>query len=314
MLKHYLFILFLFLLLHSSVCPQTPSTKGEKTLVKVGLYLAHLDRIDVKAQTFYAEFYLNMKWKGRHSPVNFELINSNDYQKYFYEEWFEKDTTWLTCKIRGTFRCKMDVSNFPLDEQNLLIEIGDYVWIEDSLSYLVNSEITGKYKNIYSAEWSISDYDTKVITVDEMDSRYSVFQYSIMVERKTTSFMIKILIPILIVMGVSMLNLFINKKELETCVGLGVTSLLSIIALYFSISGNLPDVNYATTVDKMMMGSYFVIFITMIEIVIAHNLIQRQSNQLLYKIESIAKFIIPTGYILFLILIFLHVDLLWFIR
>lgn len=313
MLRYYFFILFLFLSHYHSVYSQTPSGDGNKTLVKVGLYLTHLDKIDVKAQTFYAEFYLNMKWKGKHSPVNFELINSNDYQKYFYEEWIDKDTSWLTCKIRGTFRCKMDVTEFPLDKQNLQIDIADYVWIKDSLNYVVNKEVTGINKNIYSAEWDISGHSANVITIREMEANFSVFQYLVSAERKTTSFMIKILIPILIVMGVSMLNLFINKKELETCIGLGVTSLLSIIALYFSISGNLPDVNYATTVDKMMMGSYFVIFITMIEIVIAHNLIERNNSKLLFKIESLAKLIIPLGYIIFLLFIFLKINILWFI-
>jgi branched-chain amino acid transport system substrate-binding protein len=313
MIKFLLFFLCFILSLNNNII-SGQTTDSKKTIVQIGIYLNHIEKIDVKAQTFYAEFYLNMKWKGTHSPSTFELINSNDFQKYFYEEWFEKDTSWLTCKIRGTFRCKMDVSSFPLDEQNLLIQISDFVWIEDSLTYVVNPEVTGKYKNIYSAEWGILDYGAKVVTLEEMDTRYSVFQYSVMVERKTTSFMIKILIPILIVMGVSMLNLFINKKELETCIALGVTSLLSIIALYFSISGNLPEVNYATTVDKMMMGSYLVIFISMIEIVITHNLIERKNGKLLIRIERISKLIIPVWYILFLIFIFLKINLLWFLR
>lgn len=115
-------------------------------------------------------------------------------------------------------------------------------------------------------------------------------------------------------MGVSMLNLFIDKKELEACIGLGVTSLLSIIALYFSISDSLPDVNYATTVDKMMMGSYLVIFITMIEIVVAHNLIRKDNLLLLNSIEDLSKWLIPYGYLLFLFLLFMRIDLLWFIR
>jgi len=306
-------MLLFILSLHSNIV-SGQITDSKKTLVHVGIYLNHIDKIDVKAQTFYAEFYLNMKWKGIHPPTSFELINSNDYEKYFYEEWFDRDTSWLTCKIRGTFRCKMDVSNFPLDEQNLLIEISDYVWIQDSLTYVVNNEVTGINKNIYSAEWYISDYDANVTTLREMGTDFSTFQYLVSAERKTTSFMIKILIPILIVMGVSMLNLFINKKELETCIALGVTSLLSIIALYFSISGNLPEVNYATTVDKMMMGSYLVIFISMIEIVIAHNLIERKNEKLLMRIENISKLVIPAGYILFLIFIFLRIDLLWFLR
>jgi hypothetical protein len=147
-----------------------------------------------------------------------------------------------------------------------------------------------------------------------MGDKYSVLEYSIDAERKITSFLIKILIPILIVMGVSMLNLFIDKKQLEACIGLGVTSLLSIIALYFSISDNLPDVNYATTVDKMMMGSYLVIFITMVEIVYAHNLIHKNKKELLTRIENLSKWLIPSGYLFFLFFLFMRIDLLWFIR
>ena len=307
----------LFLVILVSLSDYTLSEQNEnskKTLVQVGVYLNHIDKIDVKAQTFYSEFYLNMKWKGNHSANNFEFMNANNYETFFLQEWTDKDTNWLACKIRGTFRCKMDVSNFPLDDQKLIIQLGDFVWIEDSLTYVVNPSVTGRYKEIYSAEWDISDYDAKVVEFKEMGDKYSVLECSINVERRTTSFLIKILIPILIVMGVSMLNLFINKKELEACVGLGVTSLLSIIALYFSISDNLPDVNYATTVDKMMMGSYLVIFITMVEIVYAHNLIHQNKKELLNRIENISKWLIPVGYLLFLSLLFMRVDLLWFIR
>lgn len=313
MLKFPLFLLY-FILSLNNILLSKQTTDSTKTLVQVGIYLNHIDKIDVKAQTFYAEFYLNMKWKGSHSPSSFELMNANNFERYFFQEWVDKDTNWLACKIRGTFRCRMDVSNFPLDEQILKIQLGDFVWIEDSLTYVINSALTGKYKDIYSAEWKISDYDAKVVQFREMGEKYSVLEYSVNAERKTTSFLIKILIPILIVMGVSMLNLFIDKKELESCIGLGVTSLLSIIALYFSISDNLPDVNYATTVDKMMMGSYLVIFITMIEIVIAHNLIRKNNIKLLNSIENLSKWVIPSGYLLYLFFLFMRIDLLWFIR
>lgn len=308
------FLFFVILVSLTDYSFSEENINSKKTIVHVGVYLNHIDKIDVKAQTFYAEFYLNMKWKGNHSANNFEFMNANNSETFFLQEWTDKDTNWLACKVRGTFRCKMDVSNFPLDEQKLIIQLGDFVWIEDSLTYVVNPSVTGRYKEIYSAEWDILDYSANVVEFKEMGDKYSVLECSINVERRTTSFLIKILIPILIVMGVSMLNLFIDKKQLEACVGLGVTSLLSIIALYFSISDSLPDVNYATTVDKMMMGSYLVIFITMVEIVYAHNLIHQNRKELLNKIENISKWLIPTGYLLFLLLLFLRVDLLWFIR
>jgi len=313
MRKQVFFVLALLLIInYNSYSEQKPAEN--KTLVQIGIYLNHIERIDVKAQTFYAEFYLNMKWKGNHSANNFELMNANDFETYFLQEWTDRDTNWLACKVRGTFRCKMDVSNFPLDNQKLLIQLGDFVWVEDSLEYVINKNLMGKYRDIYSAEWDITGYNAQVIQFNEMGDKYSVLEYSVDVERKTTSFLIKILIPILIVMGVSMLNLFIDKKELEACIGLGVTSLLSIIALYFSISDNLPDVNYATTVDKMMMGSYLVIFITMIEIVLAHNFIRKDNLWMLNRVENLSKWLIPSGYLLFLFMLFMRIDLLWFIR
>lgn len=295
----------ILMMLATAIASAKQEDEVKQTIVQIGIYLIHIEKIDVKAQTFNAEFYLNMKWKGNHTARNFELTNANNFEKYFLEEWVDKDTNWLACKIRATFRCPMDVSNFPLDDQKLVIRIGDFIWIEDSLRYSINPVVMGKSDEIYSAEWNILNYEANVIQVKEMGEKYSSLEYTITAERKTKSFLIKILIPILIVMGVSMLNLFIDKKELEACVGLGVTSLLSIIALYFSISDNLPDVNYATTVDKMLMGSYLVIFITMVEIVFAHNLIKKEKIGLLNKIEKMTKWVIPVGYTIFLLLIFI---------
>ena len=103
-------------------------------IVQSGIYLIQLDNIDVKNQTFRAEFYLNFKWKGHRSANNFELLNAIQYTKHFYSEWNEGGYNYLSCKIRGMFRSNMDVTDFPFDAQSLKIKIRDYVWIEDSLN------------------------------------------------------------------------------------------------------------------------------------------------------------------------------------
>ncbi len=71
---------FSLLIISLSLCNYSlpgQSIHPKKTLVKIGIYLNHIERIDVKAQTFYAEFYLNMKWKGLFLlPVFFFLLIS----------------------------------------------------------------------------------------------------------------------------------------------------------------------------------------------------------------------------------------------
>ena len=314
-MKSSLKIIVVFLFVCSQVSfPMTFDNQANPLeIVQAGIYVIQIDNIDIKSQTFRAEFYLNLKWQGNRTAENFELINAIDYSRYFYSEWSEAGFNYLSCKIRGTFRTEMDVSNFPYDSQELKIQVGDYVWIEDSLRYVINDTLTGYSKGLLAAEWDIKGYTLSEISIEELGSRFSTIVYTLSVDRKYTSFIIKVLIPILIVMGVAMLNLFIDKRELESAIGLGVTSLLTIIALYFSISDNLPDVAYATTIDKMLMGSYLVIFITMIEIVYAHNLIKNNNIKALNRVERLSKWIIPTGYLLFLVILFTRIDLLWFL-
>ena len=190
MLKSAFLSLVILVALNDYMRPEQKEN-SPKTIVQIGVYLSHIDRIDVKAQSFYAEFYLNMKWKGSHSANNFELMNANQFETFFLQEWTDRDTNWLACKVRGTFRCQMDVSNFPLDDQKLIIQIGDFVWVEDSLKYIINNVVTGKSKDIYSAEWYISDYETKVVELYETGDKYSVLEFTVNAERKTTSFLIK---------------------------------------------------------------------------------------------------------------------------
>lgn len=274
--------------------------------VSAGIYLIHVSNIDVKSQTFKAEFYLNFKWKGNRSAKNFELINATEFSQYFLTEWEEGGYNYLACKIRGTFRSKMNVSRFPFDSQNLEIVIGDFVWIEDSLKYTINDTLTGFSKGINILDWTEKKYSLRVNTLDEMGSRYSVLIFNFLVQRKYAFFFIKILIPLIIVLLVALLDLFIPKNELDACIGLGITSLLSMIALHYSIAGQLPDVSYPTRVDLLMIGSYFLVFLSMVEIVFVFNMLQRNKIIIANKVEKFSRWMIPLAYITFLLILFIE--------
>ena len=272
--------------------------------VNIGIFLIYVDKIDVKAQTFYSEFYLNMDWKqGERSGENFEFTNAIQINKSFYFEWVANSSYHISCKIKGTFRSSMDVSKFPFDKHLLAIRIADNVYNVDSLSYATSNFYTGISSELSSPEWDIYPEKSIIDTVKDFGIKFAEYKYSFLVDRKSTSFTIKILIPILIVISVSLLNLFIPKHELETCIGLGITSLLSIIALHFSISGQLPDVNYPTKIDLLMIGSYLLIFLSMVEIIIAYNLSQNHRTEKLNSIEHKAKYILPISFCLFIIIL-----------
>jgi hypothetical protein len=302
-IKIELIILILIYFVNSVFCHQNKSI--HPTIVNAGIYLTHIDKIDVKNQSFYSEFYLNLNWVGDQTAENFEFINSGEYNTSYYSKWAENDTNYIALKVSGYFRSVMDVSNFPLDHQKLIIRISDFVWTNDSMIFKLNKRLNGSSKTICSNDWNIDQIQCDVNTTTELGKNFSVMQMSIDVSRKTLPFIIKIFIPILIVVSVSMLNLFIPKKELETCINLGITSLLSIIALHFTINGQLPDVNYPTKLDEIMIGSYFFIFLSMINVVIIFHLENKNKCLISNKIDRFSKLLIPSFYILLLFLILL---------
>lgn len=291
--------IIIFLLLTEAILPDQSQTK-----VLVGIYVTHIGNIDIKNQTFYAEFYLNMKWAGERTAEDFEFTNAKEFSKYFYSKWTDGGFNYLSCKIRGVFRSNMDVSSFPFDSQLLTIKLGDYVWIEDSLKYAKNDTLSGISNELHSAEWEFLNHSINVKPLKELGSKFSTIEFNVQASRNYTSFIIKILIPVIIVVLVSLLTLFIPKKELEACIGLGITSLLSLIALHFSIGGQLPEVNYPTTIDLLMIGSYFLVFINMVEVVLAYNLLQRKKEKKAFQLENISRWLIPSVYFLYLLILF----------
>jgi hypothetical protein len=278
--------------------------KVDKTIVSIGLNLIYLGNIDVREQTFDAEFYLNLKWKGTRTARNFELLNVKNYNRSYFEEWVERDTNWITCKITGTFRSEMDVTQYPIDDQTLSIKIGDYVYTSDSLEYIINKEIDKPFERLSLFEWKIKKYNFQVIKSLEFQSQFSVVEYSIDVYRKPGPFIIKVLIPILIIIGVSFLTLFLTKEQLEACIAIGITTMLSLIALHFSISNHLPDVNYPTKIDLLMMGSYFLIFLILAEVVIAHYYYKNGHKIISFRLDKYSRWILALAYIIFLLLLF----------
>lgn len=288
-----IFNLITFLLLISfNNSNSLANTNNDRTDARIGIYITNIDRINIKDQSFYAEFYLNIKWRGKHTAKNFEFVNANKINKSYYEEWEDGGFKYLSCKVSGIFRSEMDEHRYPFDNHRLKIILSDYAFTTDSIEYTKNDTTTGISKNLNLMGWKIKNSTYGIKTTKELDSTFPIYEYEIEIARNKAAFIIKIFIPILIVICVAYLNFYLPKVTLEACVSLGVTSLLSLIAFYFSISGQLPDVEYVTRFDLLMIFSYTIILLSLIEPIIINRL-QLKSKWAAKKFEIRLRLAIP---------------------
>jgi len=92
---------------------------------------------------------------------------------------------------------------------------------------------------------------------------------------------------------------FRSKDQIESGIGLGISSLLSIIALHFSVSSQLPDVNYPTKVDILFIASFFFNLLLIIWVVFGYNLSLGDKKLSVAKIDRIIRPLMPLIYIIF---------------
>ncbi len=260
--------------------------------------LTDIENINTKAETFDAEFYLWLKWKEGRSGKNIEYMNVIDYKNIFYDEWADS-LQRVSAKVRGTFKSRFDVKKYPFDKQILKIRISDYDWNFDSLMYEVETSKVGISKDIFNGEWEIKLIGATASKEYISEDYFSVFEYAIEIQRKSFSVFIKIIIPLFIIMAIAFLNLFVPRDQIEAGAGLAISTLLTIIALHFSISSQLPEVNYPTKVDILFIVSYFFNFLLIVWVVFGYNFHISDKKILITKTNKVLKPLLPLLYFIF---------------
>jgi len=290
------YFLLLILLLQFNILSQDSLSGKQK--VQISIYLIDINNIDTKNQTFQMEFYIWLKWIEGRSGKNIEYMNASDTKNIFFDEWKEDSLQRISAKVQGTFKSHFDVAKYPFDKQVLKIRISDYDWNYDSLIYEVEQSKIGISNEIFNDEWYIKLKEAKATKEYISEDYFSVFEFSVEIERKSFSVFIKIILPLFIIMAIAFLNLFIPRKEIESGIGLGISSLLSIIALHFSIASQLPDVNYATKVDILFIVSFFYNLLLVIWVVFGFNLYVNDKIIVINNVNKYAKTLIPITYFL----------------
>ncbi|MGI9254220.1 MAG: hypothetical protein ACR2J8_10765, partial [Thermomicrobiales bacterium] len=94
-------------------------------------------------------------------------------------------------------------------------------------------------------------------------SPYSRGVVSFGISRPPVAAAIKVLLPILLVVIVAALVFFINPVYPEARIGMGITALLTLVALQFTANGLLPELGYLTMLDVLFILAYVYVLAVM---------------------------------------------------
>ena len=89
------------------------------------------------------------------------------------------------------------------------------------------------------------------------------------VMRPRGPYAIKLFLPMLLVALTAALALSVHPRYVEGRIGIGITALLTLVALQLTSNSSLPEVDYLLLLDKLYILSYAFVVLTLA--VIVHN-------------------------------------------
>lgn len=286
--------------------------------IHFGIFIKNVS-IDQKNEVFTAEFYWWIKFPATNVTLNNELakiefvnavkleqqrIDSQNTNGYIYNQGL--------CK--GTFTYSPNFANYPLDIQHLPIiieslnmESNTVRLIPDKDAYNIdqtNGIDEGLKMTSYKMISAGFNEDSKVYNTTFGNnknikvSNYSRLTYTVDIKRNWMCYVLKIIIPNIILIFIAYLVFYIPSKDLEVAVGCTVTSLLCCIALQLIANDDLPSIGYITKSDIMYYITYSFLAGALIQTVVTYNLEKLDRSVFANKLERLGRKYYLLGYVI----------------
>jgi hypothetical protein len=132
--------------------------------------------------------------------------------------------------------------------------------------------------------------------------QYSLFGYSIYIERLFIPYVIKIYIPLLLLIITAYTSFFIHPNEFEANIEVGLTAFLSSIAFHTAQSQNLPKLGYLIKADMFFISTYMLIFFTIIMTVVSNYYYHKDQIKRAEQVDSVGVYAFPVIFAIILLI------------
>jgi len=290
-----------------------PESSESPFPVEMAVFIVDVDDIDGAEQNFTANVYYMASW---YDPNVAERFNEKDVLPAT-EVWtpniqvVNQQKIWPTLpevvevypdglviyrqRVWGQFSMPFDLRDFPFDTQDFVVQLVSIGQQERKMEIAQSKEVPSGLADKFSqADWEILDWKAEGHQYRPMKNvERDGFMLTFLAKRKTGYYIIKIIIPLVLIVMMSWAVYWIDPKDAGTQVGVAVTSMLTLIAYRFATDALLPKVSYLTRLDYFILGSTILIFSGLVEVLMTTALAKRDKFKLARTVDRIARIIMP---------------------
>lgn len=247
-------------------------------IVMVGMNFNYIEDLDLTEQTFNTDFFLWFRFDGDKLPFEPEFINAFDPNQGIGTPQKVSQShgqTYQLYRVNGVFKTDLTFNDFPFDKQRLPVALQAKNLPSSQLSFVVDSAVVSESQKdrlssgidpILSinriSNWkadAVNFFTTSIgntanmgdptALVGDSGVTYSEFFSDVDISRDIPSFLIKNLLPLMLLVAVSYLALWLPFKELSSRISFGVTGILTGAVMLGSVTSSLPQVDYTVAIE-----------------------------------------------------------------
>ena len=194
-------------------------------------------------------------------------------------------------RFTATFQAPdFNFRRFPLDHQYFFINIDSH-FSESKITFKELPGFSGMGSKLGEEEWIIMNVLTKISNQTESAFEQGArFSLQFEGERHLNYYVIRILIPVLLIIIVSWFTFFL--RDYTKRIDLAGANLLLFIAFNFTISNDMPRLGYITLIDTFLVGSFIITSM----VVLVNVMLRRLENGGRKKLAEKMDFYAITGY------------------
>jgi hypothetical protein len=208
------------------------------------------------------------------------------------------------------------LKKFPFDEQSLdfyFVPVENYTNAAGSIILAVTELGVDAADTLYSTfknnNWESIDYNygTAINYSTYIGENINVQYISLSIKRNFEYYIFKLLLPILLLLGLTWSIFWIDLHDLETRITISIVTFLALIAYNFVIDNDLAKLSYLTFLDCVVLVSYLFAGLPTFMAIYCKQKVIDNEIEWGQKINSISKVAFPAFYALslgFLVVLF----------
>jgi preprotein translocase subunit SecE len=200
-------------------------------------------------------------------------------------------------RVWGNFSQALDLRNFPMDRQVYAIQIMAAGYTTKEVELVPDQEISyGVSKGLSLPDWKVEGWNAEVVSIPSLGRKgriLSLAEFSFAARRKLGYYVIKVIIPLIMIVAMSWVVFWIDPTEGGVQIGVSMTAMLTLIAYRFAVGAELPKVSYVTRMDLFLLGAAVLIFTTLMEVIVTSTLARGEHLELARRIDRWARVLFP---------------------